>query len=122
MSQGVPQYYAGQLRHRIQIIKPDPTATPNSYNETDASQTIVVGTFPCDINPLAGNELEIAMQRWAMAKYQIVMRHQPGMNFGGAMFAIWILPTGNRKLDILNVNDPGEDSPWVIMTARDYDS
>ena len=108
---------AGMLRHRCTISQ-QTTAGQNSFGEANITWT-AVGTFPCFVDPTVGNELQLAQQRWAMAKYVITMRHQPGINFDAKMRFLWI--NQNRILDILNINDPGENVPWITMIARDYD-
>lgn len=107
---------AGALRHRIEIDTPGVTSQ-NSFGEDVVAWTSLGSSFPCLVEPLAGKELEMAMQRWAQAKYQITMRHQPGLTFSAKMRAIW----QGRHLNILNVNDPGENNPWITMIAEDYD-
>lgn len=106
---------AGKLRHTISITTP--TVTGQNSSGEDIVTDTPIGTFPCLIESLVGRELERAMQMWAQAKYKITMRRQPGVVFTRTMSATF----GSRVLDILDVEDLGEDlRPEVIMYAQDF--
>lgn len=90
-----------------------------------SSGLVLVGTFPGQVECMAGAELERMQEKWAEAKYKITMRHQPGIEFTAKMYAIWLSRTAdaslNRTLDILNINDPGNTlRPTITIVAKDF--
>ncbi len=110
---------AGQYRHRIEVTDSVVTGQ-NSFGE-DIVSTVVIGRFWCLVVPAQGTELVTQEQRFAKATYEIKMRRQPGILFRPKMTATWLLPTGDRVLDIQDVRDPGERSnPELLMTAQDF--
>lgn len=107
---------AGLLRDRITITQETVTGQ-NSYGE-DAVTTATVGQFWANVISLTGRELEVAQQRWAEARYKVIMRHQPGVSITRKMTVV----NGGRSMDILDVQDIDSSiRPKALLICKDYD-
>ncbi len=80
--------------------------------------TSTIGSFWALVEAASGRLLEVLMQKFPEAKYQITINHQPGIIFKRDMDIAW----NGRHLQILDVQDVlGSLRPQIVFVCRDYD-
>lgn len=107
----------GQLRHRVRFTDPSTaTSAQNSYGE-DAGGETEIGPFCAMVESLSGRELFQLAQRWADARYRVIIRYQPGVTFTRQMYITF----GTQTLDILDIQDvPKNRHHHLYMICKDH--
>jgi len=90
--------------------------TSNSYGEP-VTTTSTIGSYWALVEAVSGRLLEVLMQKYPEAKYQITLNHQPNVVFKRDMLVAW----NSRSLQIIDVQDVrGSLRPQIVMICRDY--
>jgi head-tail adaptor len=105
----------GQLDQRIVILRKNVTGQDSTGADTLGTPT-TVATLWARVEDLDGRELQVAMQRWATARYKITIRRQPTLTLTTSDYITW---AGNT-LDILEIGGPGTRADFWKIIAKAY--
>ena len=103
----------GQLDQRIVILRKSVTGVDSTGADTLGTPT-TVATLWARVEDLDGRELQVAMQRWATARYKITIRRQPTLTLTTSDYITW---AGNT-LDILEIGGPGTRADFWKIIAK----
>lgn len=103
----------GQLDQRIVILRKNVTGQDSTGTDTLGTPT-TVATLWARVEDLDGRELQVAMQRWATARYKITIRRQPTLTLTTSDYITW---AGNT-LDILEIGGPGTRADFWKIIAK----
>lgn len=92
---------AGKLRDQV-TIQTKLVTGQDSLGQDEYTWSTVYQAY-ARVEPLQGRELETMQQRWAEARYKVVLNALAGIE--RAMRAIWWDGSANRVLNILDVQD-----------------
>lgn len=104
---------AARLRTRVAIERP--VYTTGTMGENVESTPTALGSFWVEILAAKGRELETMQQTWAEARFNVRMRHQPGITFRRSDRITW----GSRTLDIVDVEDPDQRKRELNLICRE---
>jgi len=105
---------AGELRHRIQLVKP--TLLQDASGGFEEDQANVVATVYAKIEALSGRELYAAQQKVSEVSHQITIRYMPGID------ATLNIRFGGREFQIQYVENPDERTKMLILLCIERDS
>lgn len=104
---------AGSLRHRITITSEPATKTATG-GWAPGSTVIGAARMPADVQPLSGRELVVARQIDPRSRYQVRVRY-PYTELTARMVVTYHARDGEKRFEVLNVNDSGERHREVIL-------
>lgn len=106
---------AGQRRTRLTFYRP--TIDSQNASGEDVVTNVEIGAAWAQMEALTGRELQIAAQRFAEAKFRIVIDN-PLASFAPQRedFIQW----GTRRLNILDCEDPTQQRRSLVLLASEY--
>ena len=106
---------AGDYRHRVTIESRPNTKNPTTGGWSSAS-AIVVQRVPAYVEPLGGSELTRALQIDPRSRYNVYLRY-PFQAISPRMFVVYHSRDGDKRLEILNVQNIGEANRQIVLTC-----
>jgi head-tail adaptor len=104
----------GRARHKLTIWRP--SKSKDSFG-SDVVTLVLVATVRAQVLPLQGREFDAIQQRFANARYKILMQFTPGIE---REYSIqWLREDGTLTLDILDVQDMAGVGNCTVILAGD---
>lgn len=105
---------AGELRHRIQLVKP--TLVQDASGGIEEDQASVTATVWASVEALTGRELYAAQQKVSEVTHKITIRYMSGIT------AKLNVRFDNREFQIEAVQNPDERRKMLLLLCIERDS
>lgn len=106
----------GLLRQRVTIQQKSVTGQ-DTRGQDEYTWASVQETW-ANITALQGREMEVVQQRWADARFKVIMHFLAGVTF--AMRLAWLDGSTTRILQIMDVQDPDGLRKRLVLFCREW--
>lgn len=111
------QFKPGLARHRLRVVRAVKTKDEIGGDIITSS---IYATVYAQVLALQGREMFEIQQRWADARYKILMQAVAGIRREDRLQ--WLRADGAIEMDILDVQDPAGASNYTLIYAKDVNA